>query len=93
MSGIDDQGMRPAGVEQPPTAVPEDGIEEPERASGSEPKDDSDDADLEEVPAGRAGADSGAADTVRVDPDDESEIPDSSTMNDEPGVGPGRGSA
>lgn len=86
MSGIDDQGMRPAGVEQPPTAAPEEGIEEPERASEPERGD----GDLGQVPAGRAGADSGAADAVRVDPDDESEIPDSSTMNDEPGVGPGR---
>ncbi|MGO2520364.1 MAG: hypothetical protein ACTH8F_09595 [Microbacterium sp.] len=42
------------------------------------------------VPAGRAGADSGAADAVIIDPEDESEIPDSSEMNDEPGVGPGR---
>lgn len=42
------------------------------------------------VPAGRAGADSGAADAVSIDPDDEAAIPDSSAMNDEPGVGPGR---
>lgn len=40
-----------------------------------------------DVPAGGAGADSGAADAVRVDPDDESEIPDRSVHNDEPGVG------
>jgi len=47
------------------------------------------DQDVEEVPAGRAGADSGSADAVRIDPDDESEIPDSSRLNDTPGVGPG----
>lgn len=81
MSGIGDQGMRPSGVEHSDTE-PEPGIEEPEAPI--------DDADVEEVPAGRAGADSGAADAVRVDPDDESELPDASAMNDEPGVGPGR---
>lgn len=41
----------------------------------------------EAVPAGGAGADSGAADVVRVDPDDEASIPDVSTHNKEPGVG------
>lgn len=45
------------------------------------------DADVEDVPAGGAGADSGAADTVRVDPADEAGIPDMSESNDEPGVG------
>lgn len=44
--------------------------------------------DVQEVPAGRAGADSGAADAVRVSPDDESTAPDESAHNDEPGVGP-----
>jgi hypothetical protein len=44
----------------------------------------------DEVPAGRAGADSGAADAVRIDPGDEAEIPDRSRMNDEPGIGPGK---
>lgn len=43
-----------------------------------------------EVPAGRAGADSGAVDAVRIDPDDEAGLPDASPMNDEPGVGPAR---
>lgn len=75
MSGIEDQGMRPRGVETPPADDP-----------------DAEDTNQEEqvppVPAGRAGADSGAADTVSIDPDDEAEIPDSSAMNDEPGVGP-----
>lgn len=41
----------------------------------------------EDVPAGGAGADSGAVESVRVDPDDEAEIPDRSAHNDEPGVG------
>ena len=45
-------------------------------------------ANVEEVPAGRAGADSGAVDAVQIDPDDEADLPDSSTLNDEPGVGP-----
>lgn len=81
MSDIGDQGMRPPGVEQPDTE-PEPGIEEPEAPV--------EEADVEEVPAGRAGADSGAADAVRIDPDDQAELPDTSTMNDEPGVGPGR---
>jgi len=76
MSGIEDQGMRPRGVENPPD---------------DEPDESSDDrgGDVDEVPAGRAGADSGATDAVRIDPEDESGIPDSSPMNDEPGVGPG----
>ncbi|MBO0979098.1 hypothetical protein [Microbacterium sp. SD291] len=41
----------------------------------------------DDVPAGGAGADSGAVDAVRVDPEDEAEIPDRSAHNDEPGVG------
>jgi hypothetical protein len=40
-----------------------------------------------DVPAGGAGADSGAVDAVQIDPDDEASIPDRSAMNDEPGVG------
>lgn len=46
-----------------------------------------DEADVAEVPAGGAGADSGATDAVQVDPDDEAEIPDISETNDQPGVG------
>ena len=46
-----------------------------------------DDVDVENVPAGGAGADSGAADTVQVDPDSEAEIPGVSDDNDIPGVG------
>lgn len=41
----------------------------------------------DQVPAGGSGADSGAVESVRVDPDDESTVPDRSTHNDEPGVG------
>ncbi|WP_067199648.1 hypothetical protein [Microbacterium sp. XT11] len=44
-------------------------------------------ADPADVPAGGAGADSGAADAVRVDPDDEGAVPDESVHNAEPGVG------
>lgn len=77
MSGIGDQGLRPAGVESPP----------PDDADGV----DAEDSPVTgEVPAGRAGADAGAADAVRIDPEDDTEIPDSSEMNDEPGVGPRR---
>lgn len=61
------------------------------RSVESAPVDDDEDQaqHVEQVPAGRAGADSGSADAVRIDPDDDAEIPDSSEMNDEPGVGPG----
>jgi hypothetical protein len=45
------------------------------------------DGGIQDVPAGGAGADSGAVDQVRVDPDDESAVPDRSVHNDEPGVG------
>ncbi|WP_150958475.1 hypothetical protein [Microbacterium testaceum] len=40
-----------------------------------------------EVPAGAAGADSGAVGTARVDPDDEARIQGISSQNDLPGVG------
>jgi hypothetical protein len=40
-----------------------------------------------EVPAGGAGADSGAADAVRVDEDDEASIANVGSQNDIPGVG------
>lgn len=43
--------------------------------------------EVDVVPAGGAGADSGAADAVQVDPDDEASVPNRSSMNDEPGVG------
>jgi len=79
VSGIGDQGMRPADVEKAPAG--DDGQEQPEENSAA--------AHTEQVPAGRAGADSGAAEAVRIDPDDESDIPDASEMNDIPGVGPG----
>jgi len=40
-----------------------------------------------QVPAGGAGADSGAVDAVGVDPEDEASIGDISSQNDIPGVG------
>lgn len=40
-----------------------------------------------DVPAGGAGADSGAAETVQVDPEDESSVANVSSQNDIPGVG------
>ena len=73
MSGIEDQGMRPPGVEEAPVEDSEDAAEHTEPG---------------QVPAGRAGADSGSAERVRIDPDDEAEIPDASRLNDAPGVGP-----
>jgi len=78
MSGIGDQGMRPPDVEKAPAEGADD-----------DTKKDRPDDETEQVPAGRAGADSGSADRVRIDPDDESQIPDTSEMNDTPGVGPG----
>lgn len=44
--------------------------------------------DTEEVPPGREGADSGASDAVRIDPDGVAELPDRSHGNDIAGVGP-----
>ncbi|MDF2558959.1 MAG: hypothetical protein K0R99_405 [Microbacterium sp.] len=41
----------------------------------------------QQVPAGGAGADSGSAETVGVDPGSRASIPDESTHNDEPGIG------
>lgn len=40
-----------------------------------------------DVPAGAAGADSGAVDAARIDPDDEARIQGISSQNDLPGVG------
>ena len=40
-----------------------------------------------DVPAGGAGADTGAVDAARVDPTDRAEIPNVSSQNDAPGVG------
>ena len=88
MSGIGDQGLRPADVEKAPAG--DDGQEQPEQSDEQEQPDGSSAAaHTEQVPAGRAGADSGAAAAVRIDPDDESDIPDVSELNDTPGVGPG----
>ena len=78
MSGIEDQGLRPANIEEPP---------EEDATTDASDGDDAPADDVEDVPAGGAGADSGAADTVRVDPDDESSIANVSKLNDEPGVG------
>lgn len=40
-----------------------------------------------DVPAGAAGADSGAVGTARIDPDDEARLQNISSQNDLPGVG------
>jgi len=62
--------------------------------NNSDRQQDTDEADrksrssaAEDVPAGGAGGDSGAAETVRIDPEDDAGIPNRSSMNDEPGVG------
>ncbi|GGA63320.1 hypothetical protein GCM10011490_12410 [Pseudoclavibacter endophyticus] len=47
-----------------------------------------DDEQVEEVPAGGAGADASSAETVEVDPDDEASPPEPSPLNDIPGVDP-----
>lgn len=46
-----------------------------------------DSAFTESVPAGGAGADSGAVDAVKVDEADRARIPNISSQNDVPGVG------
>jgi hypothetical protein len=43
--------------------------------------------DVESVPAGGRGADSGAAEAVYIEPGDTAEVPDRSRGNDAPGVG------
>ena len=54
----------------------------------SDPIDASDEeARTETVPAGGQGADSGAVDAVRVDEETEAEVPNTSSLNDIPGVG------
>lgn len=45
------------------------------------------DPDLGEVPAGGAGADSGATDAVRIDGEDSASIANIGSQNDTPGVG------
>lgn len=47
----------------------------------------SDRRSVESVPAGGAGADSGATDAVKIDPEDEAAVENVSTHNREPGVG------
>lgn len=42
---------------------------------------------VDDVPAGGAGADSGGAGAVRVDPASKGEVKDESIHNDEPGIG------
>lgn len=78
MSGIGDQGMRPDDVISPGDPDAQERIAE-QRGTKQEP--------VEDVPAGGAGADSGAADAVGVDPESASSVPDESVHNDEPGVG------
>jgi hypothetical protein len=81
MSGIGDQGVRPEGVVSPGDPDARERIAEhlEERRDGEQPPQD--------VPPGGAGADSGAADAVGVDPGSESSVPDESVHNDEAGVG------
>lgn len=65
-------------------------MSDPRETGNAFPTDEEDvveDSPPHDVPAGGAGADSGAVEAVRVDPDDEAEVPDRSPHNDEPGVG------
>lgn len=58
----------------------------------AEDEDDQDEAEIQQTPAGRSGADSGSADTVAIDPETTTRpggvSPDRNEFNDEPGVGP-----
>lgn len=61
--------------------------DEPDVLGGDAPEDLRTEDDVEDVPAGGAGADSGAAETVRIDPEDEASVSGVSSMNDIAGVG------
>lgn len=82
MSGVEDQGSRPEDGPSPADADAAARIAEhlAERGAAESPA-------TGDVPAGGAGADSGAAETVRVDPASRASVPDESTHNGEPGVG------
>ncbi|WP_029264146.1 MULTISPECIES: hypothetical protein [unclassified Microbacterium] len=82
MSGIEDQGLRPENVQSPADADADARIAEHLAERTGE-----DAGSAGKVPAGGAGADSGSAEAVRVDPDSRSSVPDESTHNDEPGIG------
>lgn len=82
MSGIEDQGLRPENVTSPADGDAEARIAEHLAERGGEDTPASGD-----VPAGGAGADSGAAAAVGVEPGSRSSVPDESTHNDEPGIG------
>nr|WP_314842330.1 hypothetical protein [uncultured Microbacterium sp.] len=82
MSGVEDQGLRPEGVDSAGDVPTSEGVSDLIAAR------DADDPDqVTDVPAGGAGADSGGSDAVRVDPDSRSSVKDESIHNDEPGVG------
>lgn len=72
MSGTEDQGSQGRDVEAPPA---------------EDAEVDATQTDVGDVPAGGAGADSGAVDAVQVDPESESTIANRGNMNDIPGVG------
>lgn len=77
----------PAATEPTNVASPTDGDAHARIAALAEGRAQLTEAEAGDVPAGGAGADSGASPTVRVDPESESAIPDESTHNDEPGIG------
>ncbi len=79
-------GTRPASGERPrANAVDPDHDRASDRA---EPSASVDEGRSGVVPAGRAGADSGATPLVSIDEESEAEIPDRSSQNDIAGVGP-----
>ncbi|MGW9157724.1 hypothetical protein [Microbacterium sp. NPDC055665] len=82
MSGIEDQGARPENVRSAADADADARIAEHLAERTGEGTD-----TAGQVPAGGAGADSGAAGTVGVEPGSSASIPDESTHNDEPGIG------
>lgn len=82
MSGVEDQGLRPENVQSPADADADARIAEHLAARTGD-----DAATAEQVPAGGAGADSGSAEAVGVDPASRASVPDESTHNDEPGIG------
>ncbi|MEU4014155.1 hypothetical protein AB0E56_02710 [Microbacterium sp. NPDC028030] len=82
MSGIDEEGQRPENVSSPADGDAHGRIAEHLAERGGDAA-----ATSGEVPAGGAGADSGAAEAVGVERGSRSSVPDESTHNDEPGIG------
>ena len=84
---MSDADQRSDNVASPADGDGEARIADLVEAKGADDPDVLDDVPREDVPAGGAGADSGAAAAVQVDPDSEADVEYESTHNDEPGVG------